>query len=411
MHRLSKAINRLKSGRPIILIDDESRENEGNFVLPAEFATGEQIHFMTVHTRGLICLAFDQSLAELLSLRPTFREDSTKLDSASNVSMENRTGATVGISALDQARTIQAAVVGTATAADIISVGHVPPLVSVPGGVLNRKGHTEGSVDLMKSAGLHPAAVICKIIRDDGETAGRGNLKVFSEQHDIPILTIADIVTFRISRETLVDEIASACLPSAYSASAFEVRAYRSRLDAREHLALLKPPFRGTPLVRLHSECLTGDVLGSLRCDCGQQLRTAIRLIGDSECGAIIYLTGHEGRGIGLANKIRAYALQDQGMDTVDANAALGFADDCRDYGIAAQILKAMGLTSIRLLSNNPRKAAALRRYGVEVAEEVALCLPANAHNVSYLQTKRDKLGHRLSCGTAFENHSDRTGI
>jgi 3,4-dihydroxy 2-butanone 4-phosphate synthase/GTP cyclohydrolase II len=409
MHHLSEAIERLKSGRPIVLIDDEDRENEGDIVLAAEFATAEQINFMATHARGLICLALDRSIADRLALRPMVSDNQAQLGTAFTASIEARTGVTTGISAFDRARTIQVAAAPDATAADIVSPGHIFPLVAVPGGVLSRNGHTEGSVDLMTIAGLRPAAVICEIMRDDGEMARRAELLAFAETHDLPVLTIADIAAYRMAEDVLVEEVAAARLPSAYSAGTLEARAFRSRIDGREYLALVKAPFTDFPLVRIHSECLTGDALGSLRCDCGPQLRAALRLIGDSDGGALIYMTGHEGRGIGLANKIRAYALQDRGLDTVEANAALGFCEDSRDYGIAAQILKALGAKAIRLLSNNPRKTAALWRYGIAVVEEVPLHIPANPHNVAYLAAKRDKLGHRLSSTPVSSNLGKQT--
>ena len=396
MSRLSDAIARLKAGRMIILVDDEDRENEGDLVIAAQFATGEQVNFMAAQARGLICLAMEDAMVERLGLPPMVADNRTSRKTAFTVSIEARTGVTTGISAFDRARTIQAAVAPGALAADIVSPGHVFPLRAVPGGVLVRAGHTEGSVDLMRIAGLTPAAVICEVMKDDGEMARLADLRAFAEVHDIPILTIAEVAAHRVTTETLVEEVAAARLPSAHAAGGLEARAFRSLIDGTEHLALIKGEPTDGALVRVHSECLTGDALGSLRCDCGDQLQAALRRIGESEAGVLVYLHGHEGRGVGLANKIRAYALQDQGLDTVEANTALGFAADLRDYGIAAQILKALGLSSVRLLSNNPRKAAGLTAYGLEVSEEIPLALPANRHNAAYLAAKRDKLGHRL---------------
>ncbi len=397
MSRLSDAIERLKSGRMIILVDDEDRENEGDLVLAAQFATGEQVNFMAAYARGLICLALEDAAVERLGLAPMVADNRTSRKTAFTVSIEARTGVTTGISAFDRARTIQAAAAPNATAADIVSPGHVFPLRADPGGVLVRAGHTEGSVDLMRIAGLHGAAVICEVMNDDGEMARLSDLRAFSQRHDIPILTIAEVAAHRMAHETLVESVASARLPSLYAPGGLTARAFRSRIDGREHLALIKGPLADGALVRVHSECLTGDAFGSLRCDCGAQLQAALRRIGESESGVLIYLHGHEGRGVGLANKIRAYALQDQGMDTVEANAALGFADDLRDYGIAAQILKALGIRRVRLLSNNPRKTTGLIANGVEVSEEAPLIPPANPHNLGYLAAKRDKLGHRLT--------------
>ena len=396
MSRLSDAIERLKAGRMIILVDDEDRENEGDLVIAAQYATGEMVNFMAAQARGLICLAMEDAMVERLGLPPMVADNRTSRKTAFTVSIEARTGVTTGISAFDRARTIQAAVAPGAVAADIVSPGHVFPLRAVPGGVLVRAGHTEGSVDLMRIAGLTPAAVICEVMKDDGEMARLTDLRAFAEAHDIPILTIAEVAAHRVNTETLVEEVAAARLPSAHAPGGLEARAFRSLIDGTEHLALIKGEPKGGALVRVHSECLTGDALGSLRCDCGDQLQAALRRIGESDAGVLVYLHGHEGRGVGLANKIRAYALQDEGMDTVEANTALGFAADLRDYGIAAQILKALGLSSVRLLSNNPRKAAGLTAYGVEVIEEIPLALPANRHNAAYLAAKRDKLGHRL---------------
>jgi 3,4-dihydroxy 2-butanone 4-phosphate synthase/GTP cyclohydrolase II len=342
-------------------------------------------------------LALHQTIATRLSLRPTISDNHAQPGKPFTVSIEARTGVTTGISAFDRARTLQGAAAPDTTSADLVSPGHIFPLVAASGGVLSRNGPIEGSVDLMTIAGLRPAAVICQIMRDDGEMARQADLLTFAEKHGIPILALSKIADFRMGAETLVEEVAAARLPSAYSAAALEARAFRSRIDGREFLAVVKTPCTGIPIVRVHSECLTGDVFGSLRCDCGPQLQAALQRVGDSDGGAVIYMTGHEGRGIGLANKIRAYALQDRGLDTVEANAALGFGEDMREYGIAAQILKALGMRSIRLLSNNPRKAAALRRYDITVVEEVPLRLPVTAHNAAYLAAKRDKLGHRLA--------------
>jgi 3,4-dihydroxy 2-butanone 4-phosphate synthase/GTP cyclohydrolase II len=396
MSALSNAIERLKAGRPIVLIDDEDRENEGDIVLAAQFATGEQINFMAGEGRGLICLAMDAPLIDRLGLPPMVSDNRTARKTAFTVSIEASQGVTTGISAFDRARTIQAAVAPEASPADIVSPGHVFPLRAVEGGVLVRAGHTEGSVDLMRLAGLHPAAVICEVMRPDGEMARLDDLRAFAARYDLPILTIAEIVGHRLASETLVEAVASARMPSAYAGEPLRARAFRSLIDGSEHIALIKGEPSDGALVRVHSECLTGDVLGSRRCDCGSQLQTALRRIGEADAGVLVYVRGHEGRGVGLINKIRAYALQDEGLDTVEANTALGFAADLRDYGVAGHILKALGLGRVRLLSNNPRKAAGLRACGVEVIEELPLVTPVDRHNASYLAAKRDKLGHRL---------------
>jgi 3,4-dihydroxy 2-butanone 4-phosphate synthase/GTP cyclohydrolase II len=381
----------------VILVDDEDRENEGDLVLAAQFATGAEIAFMATHGRGLICLALEDGIVDRLGLPPMVGDNRTLRQTAFTVSIEAKVGVTTGISAFDRARTIQAAVAVGASADDLVSPGHIFPLRAVPGGLLARGGHTEGSVDLMRIAGLRPAAVICEVMRDDGQMARLDDLRALSKRYDIPILTIADVAGHRLTHETLVEEAAAARLPTRHGAEAFQVRAFRSLIDGREHLALVKGSLKGRPLVRVHSECLTGDALGSLRCDCGAQLEASLRQIAASDGGVLIYLRGQEGRGVGLANKIRAYALQEQGLDTVEANLALGFAADLRDYGIAAQILASLEAGPVRLLSNNPKKAAGLRRYGVDVAEEIPLILPPHPESVAYLNAKRDKLGHRLA--------------
>ena len=396
MSRLSAAIERLKAGQMIILVDDEDRENEGDLVIAAEYASGVQVNFMAMHARGLICLALEGALVDRLGLPPMVADNRTSRQTAFTVSIEARTGVTTGISAFDRARTIQAAIAPESSATDIVSPGHVFPLRAVAGGVLARSGHTEGSVDLMRLAGLQPAAVICEVMKDDGDMARLPDLQRFAQQHDIPILTIAEIAAHRMATETLVEAVAVARLPSAFATENLTAHAFRSQIDGREYLALVNGSLRGQPLVRVHSECLTGDALGSLRCDCGEQLRRSLQLIGESDGGVLIYLQGHEGRGVGLANKIRAYALQDAGLDTVEANVALGFADDLRDYGVAAQILRSLGVETVRLLTNNPRKAIGLRAYGIQVSEEIPLVVSANPHNADYLAAKRDKLGHHL---------------
>lgn len=397
MSALSQALTQLRNGGMVVLVDDEDRENEGDLVLAAEFATPEAINFMARYGRGLICLALTGEQVDRLGLPPMVANNRARRSTAFTVSIEAREGITTGISAHDRATTIQVAANPGVATADICSPGHVFPLRAAEGGVLVRDGHTEGAVDLMRLAGLRPAGVICEVMRDDGHMARRPDLESFASEHGLPILTIRDIVAHRVANETLVDEVARSELPTQYSPVPLEVRAFRSRLDGTEHLALIRSPLTGTPLVRLHSECLTGDALGSLRCDCGPQLQEALRQIATGDGGALIYLRGQEGRGIGLANKIRAYALQDQGHDTVEANTALGFAPDARDYGIAGQILRALDISRLRLLSNNPGKAEALEHHGIAVIERVPLEIPANPHNWRYLATKRDKFGHTFT--------------
>ncbi|MEQ9635549.1 MAG: 3,4-dihydroxy-2-butanone-4-phosphate synthase [Devosia marina] len=397
MSALSQALTQLRNRGMVILVDDEDRENEGDLVIAAEYATPEAINFMARHGRGLICLALTGEQVDRLGLPPMVANNRARRSTAFTVSIEAVEGITTGISAHDRARTVAVAADPEVRPADIASPGHVFPLRAAGNGVLARDGHTEGAIDLMRLAGLRPAGVICEVMRDDGQMARRPDLEVFAREHNLPILTIRDIIAHRLANETLVHEVARSELPTEHSPIPLEVRAFRSRLDGTEHLALIRTPLGRTPLVRLHSECLTGDALGSLRCDCGPQLQEALRQIATGDGGALIYLRGQEGRGIGLANKIRAYALQDQGHDTVEANTALGFAPDARDYGIAGQILRALGIESLRLLSNNPDKALSLEQFGIDITERVPLEIPANPYNWRYLATKRDKFGHTFT--------------
>ena len=405
MSALSQALTQLRNGGMVILVDDEDRENEGDLVIAAQYATPEAINFMARFGRGLICLALTGEQVDRLGLPPMVAHNRARRSTAFTVSIEAVEGITTGISAHDRARTIAVATNPDVRTSDIASPGHVFPLRAAENGVLARDGHTEGAIDLMRLAGLRPAGVICEVMRDDGQMARRPDLEVFAREHKLPILTIGDILAYRIATETLVDEVARSELATEHSPIPLEVRAFRNRLDGTEHLALMRNPLGATPLVRLHSECLTGDALGSLRCDCGQQLQNALRQIATGSGGALIYLRGQEGRGIGLANKIRAYALQDQGHDTVQANIALGFAPDARDYGIAGQILRAIGIKRLRLLSNNPDKSMSLERFGINVAERVPLEIPANPHNWRYLATKRDKFGH------TFIQHEEKQNV
>lgn len=396
MPALSEALSALKAGRMIVLVDDEDRENEGDLVLPAQFATADAVNFMAMHGRGLICLALTGAQVDHLGLNPMVRDNRTRRSTAFTVSIEAREGITTGISAADRAHTMRLAASSAVTPDDIVSPGHVFPLRAVDGGVLARNGHTEGAVDLVRLAGLEPGAVICEIMREDGRMARRDDLVTFAEKHGLVMLSVRELAEHRIRTETLVEEIASTDLPSAFASDVLRLHAFRNVIDGIEHVAAVKAGAAETPLVRLHSECLTGDALGSLRCDCGAQLQEAIGRISGSDGGALLYLRGHEGRGIGLGNKIRAYALQDQGHDTVTANQMLGHPVDSRDYWVAAHMLKALGYSRIRLLTNNPEKAEALERYGITVMQCVPLSIPANAFNQTYLATKRDRLGHTL---------------
>jgi 3,4-dihydroxy 2-butanone 4-phosphate synthase/GTP cyclohydrolase II len=401
MSPIARALEHLRNGKMIILVDDEDRENEGDLVLAAEFATPESVNFIAKHGRGLICLALESARVDELRLPMMAPVNRSPRQTAFTVSIEAREGISTGISAADRAHTIRVASDPLKGASDIVSPGHIFPLRAVEGGVLVRAGHTEGSVDLCRLAGLRPASVICEIMNEDGTMARMPDLEKFAARHDLPILTIKELIEYRISRETLIEEVAVSKLPSVYAGveGEFRLHAFRSKVDGTEHLALVSAKagkLEDTPLVRVHSECLTGDALGSLRCDCGAQLQAALQQIAKSGNGVLVYMRRHEGRGIGLANKIRAYALQDQGLDTVEANRHLGFQADLRHYGMGAQILRHLGVSRMKLLTNNPRKVVSLTGFGLEIAEKLAIEMPANPANLSYLAAKRDKLGHWL---------------
>jgi 3,4-dihydroxy 2-butanone 4-phosphate synthase/GTP cyclohydrolase II len=398
MSDLNTALEALKNGKMVILVDDEDRENEGDLVLPAELATAEAINFMAMHARGLICLALDSARVEELKLPMMTVKNQSPKQTAFTISIEAREGVTTGISAHDRALTIRVAADPAKSAGDLVSPGHIFPLRAVDGGVLVRAGHTEGSIDLVKLAGFKSSAVICEIMKDDGTMARLGDLRVFSEKHGIPIVTIKDVISHRMARESLVEEVAHTKFPSAY-AGEFELHAFRSKLDGTEHIALVKGPLgvgEQPALIRVHSECLTGDALGSLRCDCGTQLQMALKKIHDHGTGVLVYMRSHEGRGIGLMNKIRAYQLQDDGMDTVEANRHLGFKADLRHYGLGAQILRHLGVEKMILLTNNPKKVVGLDGYGLTIVDRAPIETQPNPHNQNYLSTKRAKLGHDL---------------
>ncbi|MCC6669647.1 MAG: bifunctional 3,4-dihydroxy-2-butanone-4-phosphate synthase/GTP cyclohydrolase II [Planctomycetes bacterium] len=402
---IPEVLAELQTGRPIILVDDPNRENEGDLCFAGEFATPELVNLLCKEARGLICLALDGRICDQLNLTPQTGNNETLHGTAFTVSIEARHGVTTGISAKDRTTTILAAVKPDAKPADLVRPGHVFPLRAREGGVLVRNGHTEAIVDLCRLANLRPAGVICEIMKDDGTMARVPDLLEFAERHKIKIATIADLVEYRRRRERLIERVATARMPTKYGF--FDSYTYVSKVDGRTHVALCVgierppeggrfPPVEEPLLVRVHSQCLTGDSFGSLRCDCGEQLARALTAIQAAGKGILLYIS-QEGRGIGLAHKMRAYALQDQGLDTVEANQQLGFKPDEREYGTGAQILHDLGARRLRVLTNNPRKLAGLAGYGLEVVEQVPLAVAPNPHNERYLQTKREKLGHLLS--------------
>jgi len=397
IEKVKVAMQALQQGRMVILVDDEDRENEGDLTLAAEKVTPESINFMTKYGRGLVCLAITEEWADHLGLELMVRQsrNHSKFGTAFTVSIEARHGVTTGISAADRAITIQAAVAPDADPRDLVSPGHVFPLRAKTGGVLVRTGQTEGSVDLCRMAGLRPAAVICEVMNDDGSMARMPELEILARKHDIPIVSVASIIEYRMRNESLVMRAAETILPLAEGE--FRAIAFDNQVDHATHVALVMGDLSGSepPLVRVHSMCLTGDVFGSQRCDCGPQLHRALQMVADEGRGVVLYLR-QEGRGIGLRNKLKAYALQDCGRDTVQANEDLGFPPDQRDYGIGAQILADLGLRRFRLMTNNPRKIVGLSGYGLEIVERVPIEIPPNKANVRYLETKKKKLGHML---------------
>ena len=394
---IEEIIADIKAGKMVILVDDEDRENEGDLYMAAEKVDAEAINFMATHGRGLICLTLAGELVDRLQLPMMVTNNTSPYGTGFTVSIEARSGVSTGISAADRARTVQAAVAKDAKPSDLVSPGHIFPLRAKDGGVLVRTGQTEGSVDLSRLAGLIPAGVICEIMNDDGTMARMTDLEVFATRHGLKIATIADLVAYRLREDTLVKREAEARVPTEH-AGEFKAVVYTNSVDRLEHVALVKGDITKAErvLVRVHSECLTGDVFGSSRCDCGLQLRAAMAMIEQEGCGIVLYMR-QEGRGIGLINKLKAYCLQDEeGVDTVEANHRLGFKSDLRDYGIGAQILRDLGVTKMAILTNNPKKIVGLEGYGIEVVERLPLEIPPSKDNKGYLLCKRDRMGHLI---------------
>lgn len=393
---ISEAIEDIRNGKMIILVDDEDRENEGDLCMAAEFVTPDAINFMARHGRGLICLTMTEEHADHMHLMPMARDNRSRFGTAFTISIEAKKGVTTGISAFDRATTIRAAVADGAKADDLVSPGHIFPIRAKKGGVLVRTGQTEGSVDLARIAGLKATGVICEVMKDDGTMARMPDLEIFAKEHDLKIVTIADLIDFRMQHESMIRRVATADIPTHYGGM-FKMTVYENDVDDTQHVALVKGDIKPEDevLVRVHSECATGDVFGSARCDCGDQLHRAMEMVDQEGKGVIVYMR-QEGRGIGFVNKIRAYALQDEGKDTVEANIELGFKADLRDYGIGAQILADQGVRKMRLMTNNPKKIVGLTGYGITITGRVSIVIEPNENNIRYLTTKKTKMGHLI---------------
>ena len=392
---IEEAIEDVRQGKFVIVVDAADRENEGDLTIAAQFATPEAINFMATHARGLICLSLTEERCDELALRQMADHNETPLQTAFTVSIEAREGVSTGISAQDRSHTIQVAIDPTKASGDLVQPGHVFPLRARDGGVLRRAGQTEAAVDLSRLAGLNPAGVVCEVMKDDGTMARVPDLVEFCERHSLKMITVADLIEHRRRTEKLVERTTAVQLPTAYGE--FTAVAYREKLTGKHHVALVRGEAEGAEnvLVRVHSECLTGDVFHSLRCDCGEQLEQALGRLAEEDCGVLLYMT-QEGRGIGLLNKLKAYELQESGLDTVEANLELGLPADAREYGIGNQILADLGLTTIRILTNNPKKLTGIEGFGLTVVEQLPIETDPTDENRRYLKTKRDKLGHRL---------------
>ena len=393
---IPRAVEAIQRGQIVVAVDDADRENEGDLVMAAELVTPEAVAFFVRHTSGVICVPLTGDRLDALDLPPMVAANEDPKGTAYSVSVDARRGVSTGISAGDRARTIRALADPATRPADLTRPGHVFPLRAVAGGVLKRAGHTEAAVDLARMAGLQPAGIVCEVVNPDGSMARLPDLERFAAEHDLLIISIADLIAHRRRSEKLVRRVAEAPIPTPWGV--FRAIGYTSEMDGQSHVALLygEPEHQPDVLVRMHSECLTGDVFGSLRCDCGTQLHDAMRQIAEAGRGVVVYVRGHEGRGIGIMHKLQAYKLQDGGLDTVEANLQLGFPADARDYGTGAQILADLGLTTLRLLSNNPAKRAGLEGYGLEIVERVPIEVTPTEHNLRYLQVKREKMGHEL---------------